>query len=1016
MKHPAFVCCAVSFLFLGATSVQAQETSDLTDVHFYPPSAVSMMKYIDYPVSHRTGIPEISIPLYTVRSGSLELPVNLSFHLDDFTRVNQLAGAAGAGWSLSCDLQVSRIINGVDDLKTTGYLHTGVSKPDITSTTLVRSTTDRMRLLWRKGADEDPDRFYYKLLNGGGSFYIERELGPKTVPVTGDRIVFDELGTETFVITGTDGTIYRFSSAVADTATDSQIQPASKTAWKCTEIESADGGSSIAFSYLPYRSRVLQTPGSVSLYDRGELYTTNDEVRYAARYPREERYGSIIYSCTLLFGWDDEGYGPTNFFWKELPDQPENSSTVSKWVESHYIDRITFRGGYAQFEYEAYDDTRTRILNPVLERVVICATQGVARQTIVFTQSNVDQRYERYLQSVQIGNDTYSFSYGMQHIGDAIADFWGYGYRGHYSGGSADVPCHKVLLDLGTDPVDMYGDKLTYPGDYFQREFSMPSNSFPDEIYRTPDEEKRLLSITYPTGGRTEFMCDHNCFRDGEDAVRRISSYRIKYIRYYDTDDTLLKETAYKYGPDEDGCGVIRHEPDMDDDMGNCHTEQIVNYYYPRDSWSGSYSLGATLRLRTYYPHTIYRTNYDDGSHVQYDEVAEYQSAGGTLSGKTVYKYDLTNRHARPVREVFAYPNAPYPVEGDTWYLGQLDSVVQYKYDGGRFDWVARRAYTYNRYDASERIFCARVWASAVGYLLGGSQQIDDGHTFEYSYNGITPGCMQLSEEIIEQREDDGRILRRRTNYYYDTNPYTASRKETTYADGRTVTERTLYAEDYLPSSVQTMLDRNLLSLPLERVVYTDETVTHGDTFRYDLYGRLDSLSTLASLDLSPASFRFSNRSSTDGKGAYTPDTHYIGRASLRYDADGNICEVQAVGQPPICYLWGYKGQYLVAEIRNAAYDEVTTALGAATVERIRTSVVLSEGDLAALDGLRTSRKEWHVTTATYIPLVGMASMTDPSGRETTYEYDAFGRLISVKDGKGEQVQSYDYHFATENR
>ena len=829
--------------------------------------------------------------------------------------------------------------------------------------------------------------------------------------MTGDRIVFDELGTETFVITGTDGTIYRFSSAVADTATDSQIQPASKTAWKCTEIESADGGSSIAFSYLPYRSRVLQTPGSVSLYDRGELYTTNDEVRYAARYPREERYGSIIYSCTLLFGWDDEGYGPTNFFWKELPDQPENSSTVSKWVESHYIDRITFRGGYAQFEYEAYDDTRTRILNPVLERVVICDTQGVARQTIVFTQSNVDQRYERYLQSVQIGNDTYSFSYGMQHIGDAIADFWGYGYRGHYSGGSADVPCHKVLLDLGTDPVDMYGDKLTYPGDYFQREFSMPSNSFPDEIYRTPDEEKRLLSITYPTGGRTEFVCDHNCFRDGEDAVRRISSYRIKYIRYYDTDDTLLKETAYKYGPDEDGCGVIRHEPDMDDDMGNCHTEQIVNYYYPRDSWSGSYSLGATLRLRTYYPHTIYRTNYDDGSHVQYDEVAEYQSAGGTLSGKTVYKYDLTNRHARPVREVFAYPNAPYPVEGDTWYLGQLDSVVQYKYDGGRFDWVARRAYTYNRYDASERIFCARVWASAVGYLLGGSQQIDDGHTFEYSYNGITPGCMQLSEEVIEQREDDGRILRRRTNYYYDTNPYTASRKETTYADGRTVTERTLYAEDYLPSSVRTMLDRNLLSLPLERVVYTDETVTHGDTFRYDLYGRPDSLSTLASLDLSPASFRFSNRSSTGGKGAYTPDTHYIGRASLRYDADGNICEVQAVGQPPICYLWGYKGQYLVAEIRNAAYDEVTTALGAATVEHIRTSVVLSEGDLAALDGLRTSRKEWHVTTATYIPLVGMASMTDPSGRETTYEYNAHNHLMRVRDHKGKVVNEYEYSF-----
>ncbi len=1011
MKKSFFVCYAALFGTLAVSPAFGQETSDLTDVHFYPAAAVSMMKYIDYPVSHRTGIPEITIPLYTVKSGSLELPVNLSFHLDDFARLNQLAGAAGAGWSLSCDLQVSRIINGVDDLKTTGYLHTGVSKPDITGTTLLRPTTDQMRLLWRKGADEDPDRFYYKLLNGGGSFYIERELGPKTVPITGDKIVFDELGAETFVITGTDGTIYRFSSTLADTATELQSDVGSKTAWKCTEIESADGANRISFSYLPHRSRVLQTPGSVSLYDRGTLYTTNEKVCYAARYPREDRYGSIIYSRTLLFGWDDEGYGPTNFFWKELPDQPENSSTVNKWVESHYIDRITFRGGYMQFEYKEYDAERTRITNPVLERVVVYDNRDVARQTIVFTQKGTDQRYERYLQSVKIGNDTYSFAYGVQHLGEVITDFWGYGYEGHYSGGSADIPCHKVLLDLGTDPVDMYGNKLTYPNDYFQQEFHMPSNSTPGWIYRTPDEEKKLLSITYPTGGRTEFVCDHNCFRDMDDIVRRISSYRIKYIRYYDTDGTLLKETTYKYGPNEDGCGIIRHEPDMDDDMGNCHTEQTVNYYYPTDSWSGNYSLGATLRLRTYYPQTIYRTNYDDGSYIQYDEVAEYQSAGGTLSGKTVYKYDLTNRHARPVREVFAYPNAPYPVESETWYLGQLDSVIQYKYDSGRFDWVTRRGYTYNRYDDSEKIFCARVWASAVGYLIGSSYPINEGHTYDYSYNAIIPGCMQLKQEHFFQREDDGRVLRQQTSYYYDTNPYTASRKETTYADGRQITEQTLYAEDYLASSMQSMLSRNLVSLPLERVVYTDDCVTTGETISYDPYGRPNSLSTLAALNLSLSSFHFSNRSTTGGKNAYTPDQHYIGKASIRYDADGNICEVQAIGQPPVCYLWGYKGMYLVAEIRNATYDEVTAELGTATVERIRTSVVLSSSDETRIKQLRLDRRDWHITTATYIPLVGMATSTDPSGRQTTYEYNTYNHLVRIRDHHGKIVTEYDYSF-----
>ena len=300
MKQLPFV---VSFVCLCTTYAQAQETSDLTDVHFYPPSAVSMMKYIDYPVSHRTGIPDISIPLYTLRSGKLELPVTLSFHLDDFTRVNQLAGSAGAGWSLSCDLQVSRIINGVDDLKTTGYLHTGVSRPYITGTSLPAPAQDRQMQLWRKDADEDPDKFYYKLLNASGAFYIEKELGPKTVPLTGDRIVFDELGTETFVITGTDGTTCRFSSAVADTASETQSDMGSKTAWKCTEIVSADGADSILFSYLPCRRQVIQAGGSVELYDNAAIYASgNQDIVNAAHSPRLSYHGSGTYCSTMFFG------------------------------------------------------------------------------------------------------------------------------------------------------------------------------------------------------------------------------------------------------------------------------------------------------------------------------------------------------------------------------------------------------------------------------------------------------------------------------------------------------------------------------------------------------------------------------------------------------------------------------------------------------------------------------------------------------------------------------------------
>ena len=297
----------------------------------------------------------------------------------------------------------------------------------------------------------------------------------------------------------------------------------------------------------------------------------------------------------------------------------------------------------------------------------------------------------------------------------------------------------------------------------------------------------------------------------------------------------------------------------------------------------------------------------------------------------------------------------------------------------------------------------------------------DDKNRYTYSYNAIDIGCMQLVQEDLEQRGDDGRILHQQTKYYYDANPYTVGRRETTYADGRTVTEQTLYAESYPSASMSNMLSRNLLSLPLERIVYTENEVTQGETFSYDIYGRPDSLSILAAQNLSLSSFRLSNKNSAGsytgaGTGSYLPDDHYIGKASLHYDADGNICEVQSVGQAPICYLWGYKGLYLVAEIRNATYDEVKTALGTEVVERIRTSTVLTDNDLALLNGLRTAYPAWHVTTATYIPLIGMSSMTDPSGRSTSYEYDTYGRLISIKDGQNEVIQTYTYHLATENQ
>ncbi|MCL1936810.1 MAG: RHS repeat protein [Candidatus Azobacteroides sp.] len=51
------------------------------------------------------------------------------------------------------------------------------------------------------------------------------------------------------------------------------------------------------------------------------------------------------------------------------------------------------------------------------------------------------------------------------------------------------------------------------------------------------------------------------------------------------------------------------------------------------------------------------------------------------------------------------------------------------------------------------------------------------------------------------------------------------------------------------------------------------------------------------------------------------------------------------------------------------------------------------------------------MTTYTYKPLVGVQTMIDPRGAKTTYVYDAFGRLQTIKDDNDKALENYEYHY-----
>ena len=106
--------------------------------------------------------------------------------------------------------------------------------------------------------------------------------------------------------------------------------------------------------------------------------------------------------------------------------------------------------------------------------------------------------------------------------------------------------------------------------------------------------------------------------------------------------------------------------------------------------------------------------------------------------------------------------------------------------------------------------------------------------------------------------------------------------------------------------------------------------------------------------------------------------------------------------------IWGYAGRYPVAEITGANCIEVKNALGGTAPESLSSAAT---PDMARLDALREALPNALVTTYTYKPLVGVASVTDANGTTTNYTYNDKGELVRVSDDDGRTVTEYEKHY-----
>lgn len=85
------------------------------------PEASSLGKYADVPVSLYTGIPQVSIPIYTIQEKGIQIPISLNYHAGG-VRVEEHASWVGLGWSLNAGGIITRSVVGGADDQNGGYL------------------------------------------------------------------------------------------------------------------------------------------------------------------------------------------------------------------------------------------------------------------------------------------------------------------------------------------------------------------------------------------------------------------------------------------------------------------------------------------------------------------------------------------------------------------------------------------------------------------------------------------------------------------------------------------------------------------------------------------------------------------------------------------------------------------------------------------------------------------------------------------------------------------------------
>lgn len=978
------------------------------------PQTWLMNMYGDYPVDLSTGLVNISIPLYEIKTTNLTLPINAQFHASGL-RSDEQIGTMGLRWIMNIDCMVSRKIKGypdecfygstsspfdnrvnapnyIPDLATL-YGGTAYRKEWATSYAISNNILPQLSNYTGPAStfmDTEYDLFSYHLPSGkSGKFILKDSAGikiPCTIPYEPIKIEINRTqihgNFNQIIITDENGTTYNYgkiiTGAVNKENTDSQIINGDnhQIGWHLNAIISANKKDSILIEYQ-----------SVNIKTRYWLST--DWIIRDSFIKQIPNY------------WPPFPDYVSDFFSDEYKENPEQYIAFTYDDPPHptfnHLSKITFNGGSIKFNYSNMFESY------FLSSIEIFDTQNMKTKKIECTyHQNQKLVCLDQLSFIDTNNEingekaTYQFSYFSPDTHYSTNDIPQSDWWGYYSSGRYGVIPENITID---EPVWPSRPQNVNIGIGTHQDIN--SNTYSMKV-------GMIETIVYPTGGKTNFDYESNFYYRTNIGKEACGGLRIKSIENISAKGKSEFKT-YKYNPQYNGYGSMPEyfqPPRHNQYKGKNFMTEINVSADQRSTEDYRISLmSLDYKIRTYSNKQPAQFFDFHSTLVYYDEVIEYQGKENNNAGYTKYCYQVQLPQSTEYiysSDAFKYANRfnskqfmhVLPPTAETG--SKLWKKIAYNSDNQIVKEIIYEYKTFNKgilYDMPIKKFWEYRFGGLEMYFAKDAELISCDLFWQQTYGYLNQkyklDASRLSKEITNQYTPQG-IVSKVKKIEYDP-VYLLPIKET--VTGRINSDSISYVYKrpyhYTQAPYTEMAAKHILNTVIENKVYKNNNLLETGTTNYkkwftDIY--------------EPMNYCYQ-------KQGYNQET----RLTYEYNRYGQLQAATKDGSQKIVYIYNACSQPL-AVIEQANYNEVEALLGNTLIDRVAQSYIINNSDMAKLNQLRQQLPNALVTTYTYKPLIGMATSTDPQGRTTYYIYDGLGRLIETytKDSNNNLIKDWN--------